>query len=565
MFQFLTPGPRKGDPLRYAAGSKGVQGVHRPRARMVDVPGMIRQASNRVGVRELLKRGQKDITLLSREKIDELINQSIRAVVEKNRGSAGPPAEATVARMQAESRTQFNDLLEKATTAAKTDADPTVAILQLIKTFAVQRPAPGGIRVDAPGDKERRIVPFKTMDLELGRGLDVGTVNICAAAKTKKPGEPVFNIQRNAFLSLRGDDLTQKMLPRLGIEYVMRDGRAYIVGDPAFNLANLFEKDTRRPIKDGLLSPDEPEALIIVNHLVSELLGPPQKPGEICVYSVPGDSEEGERSAIYHRAALEIVIRNLGYTPRPMLESHLIAFAELKEQEFTGMGLSCGGGKFHGCLSYKGVPVLAFSTARGGDWIDSSVAEALAMPPALVCAVKEGGMDLLKPEGRVEEAIAIYYRHLLRFTLEQIRERMGEQVTMPTFTRPIDLILAGGTSMIPGFIEIFHEEFKKTSFPIKIGRIRKATDPMRAVVIGCQQAAMEESRAPSAVSIQAAPAVLERAAVSGTLRADTEARRRLTAFAGPAPAMTRTAPIRQEREVPPGLPSKEGNGRLAPG
>jgi hypothetical protein len=514
-----------------------------PKARMIDVQGMIRQASNRVAVKELLKKGKKDIVLLSREKIDELINRSVRTVVEKHHGAGGFAGDATVAQMQAESRAHFNELLRQATRAAKSDTDPTLAILQLIKTFAVQKPPSRDGHVDAIAQVGRRVVPFKGMDLDLGRGLDVGTVNVCAAAKPKGAAETVFNIQRNAFLGLRGDALAQEFLPKLGLDYVLRGDRAYIVGDAAFNLATLFEMNTRRPMMEGMLSPQEPEALVMVNHLVTELLGAPRKAGEICVYSVPGDSVEGERSFIYHRAALEIVIRNLGYTPRPMVESHLIVFAELKEQEYTGIGISCGGGKFNVCLSYKGVPALAFSTPRGGDWIDASVAEAIGMPAPRVGAVKESEMDLLKPKGRVEEAIAIYSRHLIQYTLEQLRQKMGEANCLPTFTKPIDMICAGGTSMARGFIEILREEVKKGGLPIGVGNIRRAKDPQRAVAAGCVQAALEETGAPNESLIQVAPAALARAAVSGVSRAGDEALGRLASFAGRSEATARTPAV----------------------
>ena len=55
-----VPGPPKGGP------------------KMIDVQGMIRQASHRVSVDELVKKGRKTISMLSREKIDELINQADR-------------------------------------------------------------------------------------------------------------------------------------------------------------------------------------------------------------------------------------------------------------------------------------------------------------------------------------------------------------------------------------------------------------------------------------------------------------------------------------------------------
>jgi len=368
----------------------------------------------------------------------------------------------------------------------------------------------------------RRIEPFSRMDVELGRGLNVGTVNICAAARRKGTGETAYNIQRNAFLDVRDNAFARK-LPNYGIDYLVRGERGYVVGDPAFDFATLFEKSVRRPMKEGMMSADEPDALLVVKHLVEEVLGPPQQAGEICVFSVPGDPIDDDRNFIYHRSALEGVLSNAGYSPRPMLESHLIVLGELGGQDYTGIGVSCGGGMVNVCVAYKSVPTLAFSTLRGGDWIDESVAAAIGLPPTLVCAIKEGGMDLRSPKDRVEEAIVIHYRNFIQHTLQMMKRRMEGAQSMPTFVRPVDLIFSGGTAMIPGFVELVREEFATMNFPIEVAEIRLAANPLKAAAEGCLQAALAETRALEEASIEVSPAALERGEIRGIPMADPEA------------------------------------------
>lgn len=516
--------------------------VPRKRTRVIDVPGLIRQASQRVGIRKLLAKGKKDIILLSREKIEDLINRSVKASVEKLLAE-GSKNKVTVAQLEAESKAQFDELLRKAQFTAKISVDPGPDILRLIKSFAAQRPplhADGAMVVE---EDDRHVGSFNRLDLELGRGLDVGTVSICAGARVKGSGRTVYNVDRNAFLHFRHDDLTRKVLNRYGLDCTVQGDRAYIVGDPAFHLATLFEQGVHRPMKGGMLSREEPEALYVVNTLVTQLLGQPRKEGEVCVYSTPADSVDSERNFIYHRAALDIMIRNLGYTPKPMLESHLIVFAELKDQAYTGVGISCGGGTFNVCVSYKGVPALTFSTPRGGDWIDESVGEALGVPAPVVASVKEGGMDLLRPRGRIEEAVAIYYRQLLQYTFEMFKQKMTETSTLPTFQGPVEVVCAGGTALAPGFLELFREEWRKGALPFRISEIRSASDPIRAVTAGCVQAALEEMKAGGeSAGVQIAPAALERAAVSGTPKVDNDARKRLIEMSRPA-----SGPMRGER------------------
>jgi len=80
---------------------------------MIDVEGMIRQASTRVSVDQLVRKGKKYIHLLSREKIDELINRSVRTIVDKHRLLADHRHAASAAQIEAESRAEFEDLLHQ--------------------------------------------------------------------------------------------------------------------------------------------------------------------------------------------------------------------------------------------------------------------------------------------------------------------------------------------------------------------------------------------------------------------------------------------------------------------
>lgn len=89
-----------------------------PGFRVIDVEGMIRQASTRVSIDQLVRKGKKFIHLLSREKIDELINRSVRTIVDKHRLAADHRHAATAAQMEAESRAEFEELLHQYQQAA---------------------------------------------------------------------------------------------------------------------------------------------------------------------------------------------------------------------------------------------------------------------------------------------------------------------------------------------------------------------------------------------------------------------------------------------------------------
>jgi hypothetical protein len=360
------------------------------------------------------------------------------------------------------------------------------------------------------GAAERRIVDFRRFLPASGRGLDVGTSNVVGAVRAFTGASPC-NVQRNAFLDVRSDAFTEKLLMKLGVDRYDLGPRRFVIGNPAFEFANIFEKATRRPMKNGVISPVEPDAVHVEGLVIRSVLGKASEKGEICAYSIQADPIDVERNAVYHAGAIETILKQLGYAPRPVLEGQAVVYAELAEEDYTGIGISCGGGMFNVCISYKSLPALSFSISRGGDWIDANVAQSLGLPSSQVCATKESGIDLNDPKGRVEEAICIYYRNLIHYSIETIRERFETASNMPAFRAPISVVCSGGTSMIRGFIDVFRQEFETINFPIAVKEIRRARDPLRTVARGCLEAALLETR----VNAEPAPAPkIERASVS---------------------------------------------------
>ena len=327
---------------------------------------------------------------------------------------------------------------------------------------------------------------------EAGRGLDVGTANLASAIQDVE-GNVTIKIQRNAFIEIDADDYTRNMLTRLNVQYVAISDRMVVVGDPAFELANIFNRDTRRPMKDGVISPNEQDALPIEKLLLENLLGKPSFAQEKCYYSVPAEPIDADFNVIYHKGVFGGLIKKVGYDPKSLVEGHAVVLSELAEDDFTGIGISCGGGMFNICVAYKAIPCLTFSTSRGGDWIDRNVATVLGIKASRATAIKERGINILVPKNREEEAVEIYYRNLIAYTLENIKTRFETAEGMPSFPEPVEIVCSGGTSMIGGFIEVFKDEFESVNFPIEVRNIRRAEDPLYSVAKGCLVAALSDA------------------------------------------------------------------------
>ena len=61
---------------------------------------------------------------------------------------------------------------------------------------------------------------------------------------------------------------------------------------------------------------------------------------------------------------------SLGYKAVAINEGLAVIFSELEDQNFTGIGISCGGGMCNVTLAYLSIPSIMFSITKGGDFID---------------------------------------------------------------------------------------------------------------------------------------------------------------------------------------------------
>lgn len=325
-------------------------------------------------------------------------------------------------------------------------------------------------------------------EVALGKGLDIGTANLAAAVQNDEGGITV-HVERNAFLDINSDVYSKNMLTKLKVPYVVHNGKLVVIGEAAFELANVFGKETRRPMSDGLISPNEADALPMIKLIISKVLGEPRQRGENCYFSVPAESLDVDNNVVYHQGLFEGMLSKIGYNAKAINEGHAVVFAELAEQDFTGIGLSFGGGMANACITYKSIPCLAFSVARGGDWIDKNVAQVLGIKKSKATFIKERGVDIRDPKTREEEAVSIYYRNLINYVLQNIKHRFESGQNMPSFTEPVDIACAGGTSLVGGFIEVFRDEFAKIDFPLPVGRIFRSEEALTAVAKGCLVAA----------------------------------------------------------------------------
>lgn len=327
-----------------------------------------------------------------------------------------------------------------------------------------------------------------------GIGLDIGTGNILSARKDLED-KISFNRIRDAFLDLEPD--AKRSLKLSKVDYIERDndGALIVIGDSALTMANLFKREARRPLSRGVISAGEVDAQEILALLIGHVLGDPTVQGEHCFYSVPAAPiDDPSQDVVFHTEIFRKIIREKGYTPHPTNESMAIVFSQCAEDNFSGLAVSFGAGMVNVALAYQASKAMEFSLARSGDWIDTQSAKAMGKTAAQMCAIKERGIDISKPNGREEQAIALYVRSLIDYSLQNIAAQFKKVQNDVSLPDPIPFVISGGTSKPIGFMDVFKDVFEgmRKKFPIQISEVRHARDPLSAVAEGMLVLAIEE-------------------------------------------------------------------------
>lgn len=323
-------------------------------------------------------------------------------------------------------------------------------------------------------------------------GLDVGTTHI-VIAKNETNHIQTIN-QLNAFFTIPKSKFAKKILSNNDILYYELDEMFYIIGYSADNFANMFNTNTRRSIKKGLISTDEKEGISVIQAAVLSLLNRPKRFGETICFAIPGEPMHGNGSVMYHESIIKRFLGHMGYTPISVNEGMTVVLSELSNEDHTGIGISLGGGMCNVCLSYLSFPVITYSLQIGGDYIDSMVGQSVGEPATKIKRIKEHELDLSgEPKDRVMTAFHIFYDDLINKLIESLQRVLSSSDQMPMIETPIPIVLSGGTAMPKSFTERFVKTLKNYKLPVEISSVRLADDPLNTTAKGALIMAMTEA------------------------------------------------------------------------
>ncbi len=344
-------------------------------------------------------------------------------------------------------------------------------------------------------NKIKTIINVSELDVEgndVGAiGLDIGTSRIVMAGGTS--GHKAHH-QLNSFVGVPYSKMTEAILQQNKMVYHRNGKELFVFGNDSERFASFFNAIPRRPMQYGVLNPQEPMGQLIIQAIIESIV-PRGRKNDLLCFSVPGKGVGADANLVYHEAVLRNFLHSLGYEAKAVNEGLAVVFAELQNENFTGIGVSCGGGMCNVCVAFLSVPMLSFSIPMGGDYIDSSVAGVVDEPVTRVRLIKEESLDLSRqPKDKVTSALHIYYEEVLNVLVSKLREEFEGSRQLPKIDRAIPIVLSGGTAKPRGFLQKFETIIKSGGFPVQISDVRLASDPLTATARGCYIAAMSEVR-----------------------------------------------------------------------
>jgi hypothetical protein len=326
-------------------------------------------------------------------------------------------------------------------------------------------------------------------------GLDVGTSRIVLASQEDEAFK--FDTQLNAFVCVPFSRMTEKALTREGVPFARNGSDLLVHGNEAPRFADLLNSETRRPMTQGVLNPAEPESVPVMRQIVEAMTSSFRDNRPKLCFTVPawplaanGVNEEG---LTYHEATLRQIFAELDYEVLGINEGLAVIYSELEDTNFTGIGISCGGGLCNVALSYLSMPAMSFSIPKAGDYIDSSAATVTGDLANRVRLVKEERFHFNGHfVDKLQQVLTVYYDDMINGLLTAMKEAFSNPKRMPKLSKPIPLVLSGGTASPKGFRDRFEKLLRATDFPIQISEVRLARDPHTATARGALIAALTE-------------------------------------------------------------------------
>ena len=236
-----------------------------------------------------------------------------------------------------------------------------------------------------------------------------------------------FQTQLNAFVTIPYSKITETMLQKENVPHSVAGAEIVVHGNDSDRFADLLNMETRRTMDKGLLNPNEPQSLNMMRQIVESLL----------------DSAEGAAEGVLHRAGGATRSRRephlsrshpapdpggQGLEVKSINEGLAVIYSELESSNYTGIGISCGGGLCNVC---GGV-----SLGTGAELLDPArrAITSTPMPPPMT-GERANRVRIAKEDSfhfngffadKLQQALSVYYDEMIQSLVQGMKQAFVE-------------------------------------------------------------------------------------------------------------------------------------------
>jgi intein/homing endonuclease len=122
------------------------------------------------------------------------------------------------------------------------------------------------------------------------------------------------------------------------------DGSFILLGKDAIEKAIERNDKAKRPMHKGVVSAKEKDAKRILAFILKEVAGQASEPNEKLVFCIPAqpvDQEDEDFDVGYHEDVVKTIFAECGYQAKAINEAEALCYAELENDDYTGIAISC--------------------------------------------------------------------------------------------------------------------------------------------------------------------------------------------------------------------------------
>jgi hypothetical protein len=256
----------------------------------------------------------------------------------------------------------------------------------------------------------------------------------------------------------------------------------YVQGYGADDIANAFHTHPWRPVPSEYSQGQD--GTVVGETILQSILGRPKAPATPLYFTVPAPLLGSDNSHIFAKGTLKSFFGKAGYIAMPVDKGVAVAMSELAKDNYTGLVITVGASVCNVTLTYLSVPVVNFTIAKAGDYIDRMVAQSTSELQFKVKEIKETSFSILaKPSSRVLSGLRIYYEDVISSVISALESALGGQPPA-NINAPIPVVLSGGSAKPDGFQLLFEKVLEKSRLPLAISEVRVAQEPALAAAKG---------------------------------------------------------------------------------